>query len=192
MFDSKKLTEVCIKYQITPNQFYVLYLVYNKDWESIIAYTQKVVRGFEENGNKITGFNVESELEPLVKKGYLMNWGTNNKFEYFDLALTPIFEEKIFVDTQVAGKELFDLYPHWLHVNGQRVIAKSCDKDLYMDKYAKKIGNSKDKHNKIIEDLKIAKEKDLINFKIANFIDGELWESLSDTGEDRIDKFKVI
>lgn len=179
MYNNEKFTNILIKYQITPNQFYILYSLFKKDWDSLFKYVNKVVVGINEEGRKKTGFSIEEELQPLVEKGLIVNLG-NHKFEVLDLCLTNEFIENLFIDSEEAGIELFNAYPHWLIVNGSKVIAKSCDKDAYMLKYAKKINNDLVLHKSIIEDVKLANEQSLINFKISNFIDGELWTSLAE------------
>ena len=187
----KKLNKILIKYQITPNQFYVLYLVYRKDWSSLHEYVNQVVRKLEQEGRKFSGFSLEDELEPLVEKGYLEHWGKH--FETLDLMVTPNFTELLFIDSEDAGDELFKTYPQWLSINGSKIVAKSCDMDLYKKRYADKISNDLILHNKIIVALKRAKDQNLINFKIANFIDGELWTALFENEEDEgTGRFKSI
>ena len=154
MYNNEKFTSILIKYQITPNQFYILYSLFKKDWDNLFKYVNKVVVGINEKGIKKTGFSIEEELQPLIEKGLLVNWGSN-KFEVLDLALTDEFISTLFIDSEQAGIELFDVYPHWLIINGSKIIAKSCDKDAYILKYAKKINNDVLLHKTIIDNVKL-------------------------------------
>ncbi len=150
-----------------------------------------------EEGKKLTGFNVQEELIPLVDKGYLVDF--DNKFEIIDLMVTPHFEDMIFIDTQQAGQELFDVYPNWILVNGSKQVAKKggdingmyYGKDQMFELYSKKIGNDKVKHEAIMSATQRAKDQDLIGIALRNYIHDELWDAYMEL-EDKGDKYKSI
>lgn len=198
MYNPDKLTDIYVKYGLTPNQFYILHLTYRKDWNNLYKYKENVVSKVTENGKKLHGFDIEEELRPLVDKGYLVDWG--KKFEVLDLMVNPEFAEKLFVDTFEAGEELWKEYPHFLDINGQKVVAKKggeingkyYGKEELIQLYSTKIGNAKDKHQWIISKLKLAISQKIINFPLRNFIYDEMWEAfelLEDIGKGKKDVF---
>jgi len=205
MYNAEKLTNIYVKYGITPNQFYVLYLIYSKDWNNLYRYKENVISKVTKNdkGESINlhGFDVEEELQPLIDKGYLEDPFTRgvsrSNFEIVDLMVTPTFSSKIFIDSWQAGEELWKLYPHFLEINGQKVVAKKggemngkyYGKEELIELYSKKIGNSRDKHDWILRKTKLAIDQKVINFPIRNFIYDEMWEAfeeLEDTGNKNV------
>ena len=105
----------------------------------------------------------------------------------------------IFIDTEEAGLALFEAYPHFLNIGGQQVVAKKggningvyYGKDELISLYAKKIGNDIVKHNSIIEAIEKAKQQNVINFTLRDFIYNELWDAFIDL-EGRTSKTKMI
>lgn len=200
MYNLDKLTRIYEKFNITPNQFFVLYAVYKKDWDNLYRYVNNVSNKMNEEGKKITGFNVEEELFPLVEKGYLDNiFNKGHSFEVIDLMVTPHFADAIFIDTEQAGQELYDSFPQWINVNGGKQVAKKggdingvyFGKDQMLELYAKKIGNDRELHSKIIEATERGKEQGLINFTLRSYIYDEMWTSYMDL-EDKTTKFTNI
>lgn len=197
MYDIKKLTNILIKYNITPNQFYILFCIYRKDWNNLHDYINNVSNKLNDEGRKITGFNMQDELKPLVKAGYLEHWGKN--FEVLDLMITPLFGDLLFIDSLQAGRELYDCYPQWIIVNNSQQVAKKggdiggiyYGQDQMFELYAKKIGNSREKHEEIIRATERGKERNLITVSLRNYIHDELWGAYMELDEAKT-KFKNI
>lgn len=199
MYNLNKLTRIYEKYNITPNQFYVLYCIYRKDWDNLYKYVNSVSNKLDNEGRKITGFNVQDELLPLVEKGYLEDIFKGGKFEVIDMMVTPHFEDTIFIDSEQAGQELYDAYPQWIAVAGGKQIAKKggdingeyLGKDQMFELYAKKIGNNRELHESVIRATERGKEQGLINVTLRHYIYDELWGAYMEL-DDKADKFKSI
>ena len=84
----------------------------------------------------------------------------------------------MFIDSNEAFEEFLKFYPDSIKVKGTVVFTKTVDLDVMSKLYAKAIKRSVKKHKEVIELLKTAVEKGLVNTKIDKFIQGKVWESI--------------
>lgn len=61
-FDSKRITEICIKYKITVRDFYFLYCLITEDIDSLVKYIDKSVDEWLQN----------EDFNALYKKGLII------------------------------------------------------------------------------------------------------------------------
>lgn len=189
MINTSKVINLMIQYKMTSlDEFMIMYCVYTKDLKSLHKYIENRVEHVREDGSINRHFSIEL-IKSMADRGILdasyLNFRTN-KIDFLDLYITDSFAEKFFVDSMQAGEELYDAYPNSTEINGQFVILKKGQqignvyygKDLLIEMYAKKIGNDIDKHRKVIEITKKAKEAGIINFTLRSYILDELWDSL--------------
>ena len=168
MINTKKLTSLLIKYNLSPEEFYILDALYKKEHRALKDY-------IESRGN----FNIKI-LETLEEKEYIQYWGKDGTYNVTDILVTDKFYNNIYIDSEIAGDEFFKTYPSFISIDGKMIMSKKCDRDLYVEKYCKDIGFDKERHIKIIEGLKIAKAKSLINMAIRNFIDSQMYDILEE------------
>jgi hypothetical protein len=137
------------------------------------------------------------DVEALVDKGYILNLngiddlifdedsGSIEVGNYsINLKITPMFEKMFFVKTEIAGEELYNAYPGFLFINGvQTPLKKGMEfNGQYLDRrklskiYARKIGNNRIFHQKIIDTVKRVSEMKQLNVSIKYFIMENLWE----------------
>jgi hypothetical protein len=159
--------------KISPNQFLICWLVYEKDMASTIKYYQE---------NPKNRFSIE-DIEYLVENDFLLRLSkdkNNNNLDYF--MTTPKFTENLIVDEDDAGDEIWDAYPSWLMVNNHKVSAKSCDKDDLKRKYSLKIKGSMKKHLQIMATLKeyVNRNNGLATMGIEKFVGSEQWNVLEE------------
>lgn len=180
MLSAFKIVDICQKYEITSEEFFLIHLLYRKDYLSFSKYLTKCKKSFYSN----------NELLALAEKGILKAEPIedavrlNCKLEMLDLFLTEEFRNQYYKDTEEAGKELWEAYPNTAFIGGQDVILKKgekigavyFDKDTLIKLYCEKIQNNLEVHKEII--AKIKANKDIINFTIRAFIFDELWDSL--------------
>ena len=173
IIDINEYVDFLCKSQIDPNQFLICWLIYNKDRKNSYKYISELKR-----------FKVEDILE-LEKKGYLANVksrsDSSNTLELDDYITTQKFDDFVIIDKVEIGEEFWNFYLKWIWINGSKVSAKSCDKDEFIENYAKKIKNNKKKHLKIMEIYERYKKENLYaDMKIDKFIGSEHWENLED------------
>ena len=171
MINTKKLTKILIKYNLSPEEFYILDALYKKEFQSLKDYI-----------TSRKSFN-KTILQQIEEKGYIEYFGKDGKYNIFDILITDKFYNNIYIDGETAGEEFFTVYPSFISIDGKKIMSKKCDRDLYVEKYCKDIGFNKDKHSKIIKGLLIAKKKGLINMAIRNFMDSKMYDVLIELEE---------
>ena len=186
MLSTFKIVEICHKYDINVEQFFLINLLHRKDYKTFIEYVTKCKKSFYTNQELLVLANKGIlEAEPIAEAIKV-----NSRLEMFDLFLTEEFRDLYYIDSEEAGKELWENYPNTTFIDGRDVPLKKGDKigNVYYDKdtliklYCDKIQNNLDKHREIISKLKANKDK--INFAIRSFILDEMWDSLEDKGSD--------
>lgn len=198
LFNLEKVTEICSKRNITPNQLFFMYAIYNNDWKLIYNFL-KITRNRIRDGKEIFGFDIETELKPLVELGYLVNWKNdwshlNSKdyqpIDYFEL--TDKFKYLLFIDTEEAGEELFREYPKFITINNTKILStqggdykgKYCGKDELIELYCKKINNNYDIHKENMKGIEKAKKNKSFMFPLLRkYILDELWHSINEMDE---------
>lgn len=181
--DSKKITEIQLKYEIDIYQFWILFCRCINDYESLSQYDNKF--NFIPI-NKIKELETRNLIKPL---GNIIENG-KEKITFLDIHVTDYCLENFFKDcdivTEEMGEELLKIYPDFFVYNGVKTITKGggevngihYDRNNFIEHYLKNIKYSEELHNKIIAMLPIAKKKGLIIFTFRNFIHNRLWESL--------------
>ena len=173
----KDYTDVLCRLKISPNQFYICWLIHSRDRVSTIKY-------YEENQfNRFT----PADIEELLRRDFLLSL-TKDKSEYnLDcFTVTPKFTDSLIVDEDEAGEELWNTFPSWLMVKQNKVSAKSCDKDDLIEKYAKKIKGSFKKHKKVMSALEeyIKRNNGYATMGIEKFVNSEQWTLLEQEYKD--------
>lgn len=188
LINTKKVTEICIKYKIDIYQFYILYLRSINDYENIQKYSE------------IIGLLPISKLKELEQRGLIRELGYTKKgneewIDFLDIHVTEKCIETFFVDcnivTEEIGEELFKIYPKFITFDGKKIVSTQggdinglyYDKDKCLELYLKKIKYSEETHNKIIEIVAWAKSKDLIVYTFRKFVHDELWEAFFEMKE---------
>lgn len=188
LINTKKVTQLCEKYQIDIYQFWILYLRATNDYENLEKYSEKV--------HPLS----LSKIKELEDKGLIRELGYTKKgdvevIDFLDIHVTEKCIETFFKDcnivTEEIGEELFSVYPKFININGTNSVSTKSgdingvyyDKEKTIELYLKRIKYSEEKHNKIIEVVTWAKTKGHINVAFRNFVHDELWEALIEMKE---------
>ena len=189
LLDTKKVTEICVKLRIDIKQFYFLYLISTKNYNTMRYYV-----------NNIDGFS-ETFISSLENKGLLLdtkiyvkdsdfNKETGTKIISMDtLYTTPDFDTKLLeygVDVEVADcyEDILDVYPYEITgTNGIRYPARTGTYEKNSALYTKYISKHASEHDKIIKAIKFGKENDLIKWGIEKFIENKYWGLLIEAME---------
>ncbi len=188
LINTKKVTQLCEKYQIDIYQFWILYLRATNDYENLEKYSQIV------EPLPIT------KIKELEERGLIRELGYTKKgdveiIDFLDIHVTEKCIDTFFKDcnivTEEIGEELFSVYPKFININGTNSVSTKSgdingvyyDKEKTIELYLKRIKYSEEKHNKIIEIVTWAKAKGHINVAFRNFVHDELWEALIEMKE---------
>lgn len=172
--DISKFTDKLVKYELTAEQYFILYLIENRDVNNLKKYINK------------NGLFDGKVVHQLIEKGYLLN--TDPKSERFDLAnLVVTFEfiesEAEILTDEEAWEQLLDEYPKFVEVNGTKYPSTGLNlqDSIQAEKlYKKEIEKNKVLHAEILVLLKRWK-KDIgesAPFKIDKFITSKYWIEL--------------
>lgn len=118
----------------------------------------------------------------IIDKSYTVP-EIGKEFDIYKLKLSPTFYKKYFKSSLEMGLELLDHYPIFI-TNGNKSfpmknIAKSFRSlEDFSFMYAKAIKFNKEKHQEILELIDWAKENNLIQFNIAEFVISRKWDDL--------------
>lgn len=189
LINTKKVTQLCEKYQIDIYQFWILYLRATNDYENLERYA---------NVTHPLSLNKTKDLEErgLIRElGYIKNKDGDDTVDFLDIHVTEKCIDTFFKDcnivTEEIGEELFSVYPKFININGTNSVSTKSgdingvyyDKEKTIELYLKRIKYSEEKHNKIIEVVTWAKSKGHINVAFRNFVHDELWEALLEMKE---------
>lgn len=104
-------------------------------------------------------------------------------FDPYSIPLNQAFIRNLYKCSFELGKELFEEYPQFGYINGNvvplRSVARKFDslEDCYF-RYGKNIRWDIERHNHIIELIRWAKENNVINQTLANFVINNAWIDL--------------
>lgn len=170
------------KYGITPNELMfirtLLILQDDNDEGLFSRYLQALVDG----GFKIRDVILCLQEKEIILKSYKIP-KEGEEFDPYSIPLNKNFVKTLYKCSFEMGKELFEEYPQFGTVNntlvGLRSISKKFDslEQAYF-RYGKSIGWNPERHNRIIELVKWAKEKNLINYTLLSFIVDQRWLEL--------------
>lgn len=111
-------------------------------------------------------------------------------FDPYSIPINKVFLKSLYKSSFEMGKELFEEYPQFGLVQGSVVGLRSVSKkfdsleEAYF-RYGKSIGWNPERHSRILELVKWAKETNIINYTLASFIIDQRWLELEalQTGE---------
>ena len=172
-------TNIYINSGLTPTELYVLRLLFlaiDGDSSFLINYLSNVTNGKElfrkvleslkEKGIILSSFKIPSEGETL---------------NYKNIPFSKNFIKMYIRESNEIGKEFFETYPPFININGKLCSIRNFTKaNLFTFEdfcvfYAKSIKLSGVTHEYIMETLEFAKEHNLINYTIIEFIASKKW-----------------
>jgi hypothetical protein len=174
IYEIDKFTDYLVKLQLTANQFFILWLIDNKDIKNL----EKYIKG-------IGKFDSE-DMITLVDKGYLVNTNPNSSsFDLYSLAVTLEFKEMV-IEPEHAYDELLDVYPRYVEVQGKKWPSTGLtfsEESMARDAYSKVIKKNRLLHIKILGLIKEWKEVigESAPFKVDKFITGKYWLELEES-----------
>lgn len=119
----------------------------------------------------------------LKEKGIIHKNYNPSSYIPDEIEFNKTFLKRYFKQAGLLGKELFETYEPFIRINGVVHSLKNISKKFYSLEefyfwYSSTIGHSIEKHRKIIEILKWAKENNLINMGILEFVGSHKWVEL--------------
>lgn len=178
IYDVERFTDYLVQLKLTPTQFYICWLIEQRDTDNLEKYLKGVGK-----------FDSEDFIY-LIDKGYLIDVNPKGKeFTTGNLIVTLEFKEML-VDEEEAFDELLNIYPKFVTVNGVRFPTTGFtlhEHLLAKQAYQKVIKNNKYLHVKILSLIDTWKKSIGENapFKVDKFITSKYWEQL----EGKVDEY---
>lgn len=175
----KEEINIYINSGLTPTELFILRLLFlaiDNDASLLVNYLsnisdgklifRKVLESLKEKKVILSTFKVPCEGETL---------------NYNNIPFNKNFIKSYIRESNTLGKELFDAYPPFININGKLCSIKNFTKaGLYSFEefclyYSKSIKNAGVTHQRIMEALEFAKENNLVNYTIIEFIASHKW-----------------
>lgn len=161
MILTEEYVSFLLKHDITPTQYLVLTLFYERRFQLLNKYKKAINKAIisEEELNNL----VDRELLIKDPKGYKLG-------ESFT---------RIFCTDDRAIEELYDLYPTFIvSKEGVNIPLSSMDRFTCKKIYIPAINGSAAEHKKVLEDVKYGIENNLITIGINKFVTSHHWKAL--------------
>lgn len=175
-------TNIYIKSGLTPTELYILRLLFlaiDGDPSFLINYLSNV-----SNGKEL----FRQILNSLKKKGVILSSfkipADKEVLNYKNIPFNKNFTKMYIRESNELGKELFDVYPPFITINGKMCSIKNFTKaNLFSFEdfclyYAKAIKSAGVTHERVMESLIFAKDNNLINYTILEFIASRKWNEI--------------
>lgn len=181
--DIKEEISLLSKYRITPNELMIirtLLLLQDEGNEELFQNYIELLHNCNVNLREV--FLCLQEKGIILKTGFKVP-NEGEAFDPYSVPFNKAFTKTLYKCSFELGKELFEEYPQFGSVQGNVVGLRSVSKkfdsleDAYF-KYGRNIGWNPERHNRIIELVRWAKEHNIINYTLASFIVDHRWLEL--------------
>ena len=167
------------KYSITAEELFVIKLLFLAVEENQTSY---LVRYLAINREGFRDILVSLQSKGVILKSYkIPNKG--EKFDPSEIEYNKNFMNNLYKCSFEMGNELFENYPQFTVINGQTVPLRSVSKkydsleEAFLA-YGKAIKFNEEAHNEVIRLVKWAKENNILNCSLENFIVDQKWRDL--------------
>lgn len=144
---------------------------------------------------------VSLQKKEIILKSYKIPL-KGEKFDPYSIPFNKNFIKDLYKSSFELGKELFEIYPQMTIINGSlttlRGVSKHFDSlEACYFRYGKAIGWNQERHEKVIDLIKWAKERDIIKQSLSSFVINNSWLDLEairngDSGNYNFDTIKAL
>jgi hypothetical protein len=179
------------KYKLTPNEVFIIQVILNAIEENNIDYLVKFSNISSEHKQLIRTCLQSCQDKGIILKSYIIP-KEGETFIPEDVEFNKNFIKNLYKASFDMGIELYNEYPQFTTINSCvvpiRGVAKKFNslEDFYSF-YGKTIRWNPEKHNEIIELIKWAKDKNILQESIASFVINQDWIMLKSLKEGKGD-----
>lgn len=172
IYETRKYVDILIKLNITPRQFLLAWLIYNKQWPELKDYMEHF------------GPFAASEIRDLEDKDIILNTARDSKtYLPAHLIVTERFAGEMVISPEDAWDELMEKYPGKVNVNGTHFASKGLtlsDERECRERYIKFLKGNKYVHTNILALVEKWKNDNggFATMKIDKFVIGEFWKEI--------------
>lgn len=194
--DLEKELSVMAKFKIDANEWYLLRCLFIAKFENDNSYLIKYIKECSKEG--ITAELLQSlKSKNILDKKYKVPQ-KGETFSLEELDFHQPFINKYLRSSNEMGQELFDAYPSYLimdngkHLPARNLVSKVVFKSMndFFILYCKQIKYSVEKHEEIMSALTWAKEKNMINSSIVEYVISKKYDDhINSMKQDKQGKF---
>lgn len=175
----KEEINIYINSGLTPSELFILRLLFltiDGDNTLLFNYLSNVTNGKELFRKVLISLQ---EKKVILSTFKIPKEGESLNFQ--NIPFNKNFIKMYIRESNEIGNEFFEAYPPFININGTTVAIRNFAKagfytfEDFCLHYAKSIKNSGITHEKIMDTLEYAKENNLINYSILEFIASRKW-----------------
>ena len=189
------------KYRITPNELtFIKTLLILQDEENEDLFKDYIESLYVCNV-KLREVLISLQKKEIILKSYKIP-SEGESFDPYSIPFNKNFIKSLYKSSFELGKELFEIYPQMTVINGSLVTLRGVSKhfdslEACYFRYGKAIGWNQERHEKILDLIKWAKERDIIKQSLSSFVINNSWLDLEairngDSGNYNFDTIKAL
>ena len=189
------------KYRITPNELtFIKTLLILQDEENENLFKDYIESLYVCNV-KLREILISLQKKEIILKSYKIPF-EGESFDPYSIPFNKNFIKSLYKSSFELGKELFEIYPQMTVINGSLVTLRGVSKhfdslEACYFRYGKAIGWNQERHEKVLDLIKWAKERDIIKQSLSSFVINNSWLDLEairngDSGNYNFDTIKAL
>lgn len=189
------------KYRITPNELtFIKTLLILQDEENEDLFKDYIESLYVCNV-KLREVLISLQKKEIILKSYKIP-SEGESFDPYSIPFNKNFIKNLYKSSFELGKELFEIYPQMTVINGSLVTLRGVSKhfdslEACYFRYGKTIGWNQERHEKVLDLIKWAKERDIIKQSLSSFVINNSWLDLEairngDSGNYNFDTIKAL
>ena len=189
------------KYRITPNELtFIKTLLILQDEENEDLFKDYIESLYVCNV-KLREVLISLQKKEIILKSYKIP-SEGESFDPYSIPFNKNFIKSLYKSSFELGKELFEIYPQMTVINGSLVTLRGVSKhfdslEACYFRYGKAIGWNQERHEKALDLIKWAKERDIIKQSLSSFVINNSWLDLEairngDSGNYNFDTIKAL
>lgn len=189
------------KYRITPNELtFIKTLLILQDEENEDLFKDYIESLYVCNV-KLREILISLQKKEIILKSYKIP-SEGESFDPYSIPFNKNFIKSLYKSSFELGKELFEIYPQMTVINGSLVTLRGVSKhfdslEACYFRYGKAIGWNQERHEKVLDLVKWAKERDIIKQSLSSFVINNSWLDLEairngDSGNYNFDTIKAL
>ena len=189
------------KYKITPNELTFIKTLLILQDEANEDLFKDYIESLYVCNVKLREILISLQKKEIILKSYKIP-SEGESFDPYSIPFNKNFIKSLYKSSFELGKELFEIYPQMTVINGSLVTLRGVSKhfdslEACYFRYGKAIGWNQERHEKVLDLIKWAKERDIIKQSLSSFVINNSWLDLEairngDSGNYNFDTIKAL
>lgn len=189
------------KYRITPNELTFIKTLLILQDEGNEDLFKDYIESLYVCNVKLREILISLQKKEIILKSYKIP-SEGESFDPYSIPFNKNFIKSLYKSSFELGKELFEIYPQMTVINGSLVTLRGVSKhfdslEACYFRYGKAIGWNQERHEKVLDLIKWAKERDIIKQSLSSFVINNSWLDLEairngDSGNYNFDTIKAL